>query len=56
MVARLVEVEGCHISQKDCVDNALLGWVARNGVMDMRTVLPVHGGDDFTADKPHGSG
>jgi len=62
MVARLVEVEGCHIiSQKECVGNAPLEWVARVVEILVRTVQyhttgTVHGGGDFTSDKPHESG
>ena len=31
IVASLIEEEGCHINQRDCVDNKPLAWAARNG-------------------------
>ena len=54
IVAGLVEVEGCNINQRDCVDNTPLMWAACNG--HERVVKIVLGRDDVNPNKPDGYG
>jgi len=50
IVTSLIEVEGCDINQRDCVDNTPLVWAALNG--HERVVEILLGQGDISPDKP----
>jgi len=54
IVIELMEVEGCDINQRDCVDNTPLVWAARNGHGRVVEILLKRG--DVIPDKPGNSG
>ena len=50
IVADLVEVEGCHVNQKDCMGNTSLMWAARGGHGGVMKILL--GRNEVNPDKP----
>jgi len=54
IVAGLMEVEGCDINQRDCVDNTPLLWAAHNGHEGVVKILLER--RDVTLDRPGKSG
>ena len=50
IVIGLIELEGCDINQRDCVDNTPLVWAARNGYQGVVEILLKRG--DVNPDKP----